>query len=160
MIERIVEDNINFLTSCIYIKFNIINIKREPFENNVKVTLDFKREPMLNDGFDYQQIEVITDNSQSELLEVRGKLIIKIAKVRDKDIIMYIDLIKNSVIVDEIYNENILREFELGDCKNADIVFNEIIKGVFSCSHLIRYHIVKLYQVFSNILYSLQVCLI
>ncbi len=32
--------------------------------------------------------------------------------------------------------------------------------GVFSCSHLIRYHIVKLYQVFSNILYSLQVCLI
>ncbi|WP_225968756.1 hypothetical protein [Saccharolobus islandicus] len=83
---------------------------------------------MLNDGFDYQQIEVITDNSQSELLEVRGKLIIQSAKVRDKDIIMYIDLIKNSVIVDEIYNENVLREFELGDCKNADIIFNEIIE--------------------------------
>jgi hypothetical protein len=83
---------------------------------------------MLNDGFDCQQIEVITDNSQSELLDVRGRLIIKTAKVRDKDIIMYIDLIRNYVIVDEIYNENVVREFELGDCKNADIIFNEIIE--------------------------------
>ncbi|WCM36428.1 hypothetical protein GO599_02015 [Sulfolobus islandicus] len=128
MIERIVENNINFLTSCLYIRFSIINIKRETSENGIKIKLEFKREPMLNDGFDYQQIEVITDNSQSELLEVRGKLIIQSAKVRDKDIIMYIDLIKNSVIVDEIYNENVLREFELGDCKNADIIFNEIIE--------------------------------
>jgi|GEM_PF-3177042 len=128
MIERIVEDNINFLTGCLYIKFSIINIKREIFNNNVKITLDFKREPMLNDGFDCQQIEVITDNSQSELLDVRGRLIIKTAKVRDKDIIMYIDLIRNYVIVDEIYNENVVREFELGDCKNADIIFNEIIE--------------------------------
>jgi len=29
--------------------------------------------------------------------------------------------------------------------------------GVFSCSHLIRYIIVKLYQIFSNIQYSPQV---
>ncbi|WP_009992617.1 IS200/IS605 family accessory protein TnpB-related protein [Saccharolobus solfataricus] len=36
----------------------------------------------------------------------------------------------------------------------------EDLTGVFSCSHLIRYHIVKLYQVLSNILYSLQVSLI
>jgi putative transposase len=32
--------------------------------------------------------------------------------------------------------------------------------GVFSCSHLIRYIIVKLYQIFSNIQYSPQVSLV
>jgi hypothetical protein len=63
----------------------------------------------------------------------------------------YIELVSSLEDVAQVYVED--RYIQIFLWSPSD-------RGVFSCSHLIRYIIVKLYQIFSNIQYSPQVSLV
>ena len=90
---------------------------------------------------------------------------------KDKDVIYYHNKYRLFISTQNSYNlqdliiylqENNVKNSPLTLLKNfkCKVANTSVSRGVFLCSHLIRELIVKLYQSFSNILYSPQVSLV